>query len=82
MFARVDGFFDKEVVPACGNWLVVTHMVVLLALQRKLDGMTDEEVLQRYEDEDVPNGYIRIYRRRRNDEPWQFFRDYKPEAGC
>jgi broad specificity phosphatase PhoE len=80
LFARTDDFHDSELIePSGDNTLVLTHLVVVLALMRRLDGLTDEEVVRLYDEMAMPNGYVRIYRRRRNTrDPWRFCAHFVP----
>lgn len=82
LFARVDQFLDAELNSATGNVLVVTHLVVILALQRRFDGLTVDEVVNKYEDVAIANGTVLLYRRRNSDEPWTFYRQHEPEIGA
>lgn len=81
LFARVDQFFEQKLRSVRGNTLVLTHSVVFLALQRRLDGLSDAAVWSCYEAESVRNGSAVFYRRRERNEPWQFFAAYVPELG-
>lgn len=71
VFARVDNFLDETVGPAKGHILVVTHSVVVLSLQRRLEGLPDQEVMNRYETVALPNGHILVYSRAGANSPWQ-----------
>jgi broad specificity phosphatase PhoE len=65
LFARVDDFIDSQVLPTRDNLLIVTHSVVLLSFQRRLEGLSDEEVHQQYEATTLPNAHIVVYCRKR-----------------
>ena len=71
LFERVDRFFDEEIDGAAENVLVITHSVVVLALLRRLEGLTDAEVVRRYEEMDVPNGEPIIFCRRGRSKNWR-----------
>jgi len=80
LFDRTDSFYITELLEALSdNILVLTHLVVMLALMRHLDGLTDEEVVRMYNEMALPNGCVRIYRRRRNTRgPWEFYAQFAP----
>ena len=79
LFARVDDFYEKEVAPCESNVLLITHSVVLLALQRRLENLSDEDVAKCYELESVRNGSTFFYRRRASTDPWQLFATFVPD---
>jgi len=79
LFARADDFYDKEIAASQNNVLLVTHSVVLLALQRRLENLSDEDVLTRYEQESVRNGSTFFYRRQASTDPWQLFATFVPD---
>ena len=71
LFARVDDFVDNVLAPTRGNVVVFTHSVVLLSLQRRLEGLSDAEVLSHYEQQTLPNGHILFYTRANRHDAWQ-----------
>lgn len=71
VFARVAAFIEEVVAPSRENLLVVTHSVVMLALQRQFEGLSDEEVVRMYEQVEIPNGQIMLYRREDPSRPWE-----------
>jgi broad specificity phosphatase PhoE len=71
VFARVTAFVEEAVAPSCENLLVVTHSVVMLALQRQFEGLSDEEIVRMYEQVEIPNGHIMLYRRQDPSRPWE-----------
>ncbi len=48
-------------MPAAENMLVVTSSVVVLAFRRKLEGLSDAEVVKQYEAQTVPNAHTYAY---------------------
>lgn len=78
VFARIDDLLEQVIEPLQENLIVVTHSVVILAIQRKLEGLSADEVLRRYDEISVPNTYVRIYRRKGKDSPWSFWRELHP----
>jgi broad specificity phosphatase PhoE len=81
LFQRVDGFYDSHVAPSKDTLLVVTHLAVVLALQGKLDKVSHDEIIDRYDNSAVANGTVRLYRRAGANEPWQFFQEFVPVGG-
>lgn len=71
LFERVDEFMLDELNASTGNQLIVGHSAVLLAMQRRLDGLNDLEVVRQYEEISIPNGYVLLYRREGRDQPWK-----------
>jgi len=71
VFARVDSFIDRAVMPSRQHLLVVTHAVVSLAFQRRFDGLSDDEVVRRYEEVELPNCHLIAYARSAPEAPWQ-----------
>lgn len=63
LFARTDSFAESTFEPATGNILVVTHLVVLLAFMRRLENLSDVDVVRMYDNFAIPNGEIVVYRR-------------------
>lgn len=63
LFKRVDAYYDQLLSEPVGNTIIVTSSVVLLALQRRIEGMSPIEVWRRYESHLVPNGATFIYGR-------------------
>lgn len=71
LFHRVDDFIADEVTESSGNILVVTHSVVVLAFMRALEGLSDAEVVQMYEDITLPNGVVVLYERTAENPVWK-----------
>ena len=71
LFERVDELMLTDLNQTAGNQLVVGHSAVLLAMQRRLEGLSDMEVVRQYEGIAIPNGYVMLYRRERTDQPWK-----------
>lgn len=71
VFKRVAAFVEEVVAPSRENLLVVTHSVVMLALQRQFEGLSDEKVVHMYEQVEIPNGHIMLYRRQDPSCPWE-----------
>ncbi len=71
LFSRFADFYQHELAEATGNLLVATHSVGILALQRLLEGLPDEDVVRLYEGTALANGHMQIYERRAPDLPWQ-----------
>jgi 2,3-bisphosphoglycerate-dependent phosphoglycerate mutase len=63
VFARVDDFIDTELSASRENMLVVTHSVVILAFRRRIEGLSDEEVIEQYEQISLANGEVLVYER-------------------
>lgn len=61
LFARCDSFAQDILDTTSGDTLVVTHLAVILALRRKLDGLDDNEVARMYEEMSIPNGHCVSY---------------------
>lgn len=80
LFARVDELYDECIEPSDETLVVVTHLVVVLALRRRLDGLADEEVLRLYEETALPNGYVLIYERSGPGSQWTLHSAFKPET--
>lgn len=68
-FARVDEFIDEQLNAGDDDILIVGHLLTLLAFKRKLEGISDNEVLRLYEAMSLPNAHILIYCRE-GDGPW------------
>lgn len=71
LFHRVDDFIDDEITPSTGNIVVVTHSVVVLAFMRRLEGLSEEEVVRMYEDITLPNGVVVLYERTAENPVWK-----------
>jgi 2,3-bisphosphoglycerate-dependent phosphoglycerate mutase len=61
LFQRSDQFFDSTLVNTSENLLVVSHLVVLLALMRRLEALPDSDVMQMYDNSALPNGTVLVY---------------------
>lgn len=71
LFTRVDEFIEQEIQPNSENTLVVTSSVVVLSFMRRLENLSDEEVLRQYESQCVNNAQLVIYCRDAVDGPWR-----------
>jgi 2,3-bisphosphoglycerate-dependent phosphoglycerate mutase len=71
LFARVDDFIANEVMPSQENLLVLTSSVVVLSFMRHIEQLSDEEVVRRYEAQEVPNAHLIVYCREAADQPWR-----------
>jgi broad specificity phosphatase PhoE len=71
VFARVDSFIADVVEPSTDNILVVSHAVVILSFERAFEGLSDEDVLSRYEAQSLPNGHIVLYTRSGPGDRWR-----------
>jgi probable phosphoglycerate mutase len=71
VFARVDNFIAEVLEPSTDNILVVSHAVVILSFERAFEGLSDEDVLSRYEAQSLPNGHIVLYTRSGPGDRWQ-----------
>lgn len=71
VFARVAEYIDEEINPSRENIAIGTHSVVMLAFQRKFEGLSAREVLRRYEDVALPNGHVALYVRDDPSQPWR-----------
>ena len=71
VFARVDGFIADVVEPSTDNILVVSHAVVILSFERAFEGLSDEDLLARYEAQSLANGQIVLYTRSGPGHSWQ-----------
>lgn len=61
VFDRVNRFFDRHIEPCADNQLIVTSSLVALTVRRRLEGLSDTEVLRLYEDMALPNAAILLY---------------------
>lgn len=66
VFARSDRFVEECIEENSENTAVITSSVMILAIRRRLEGISDEEVLRAYEEQSVPNGGAIFYRREAN----------------
>jgi probable phosphoglycerate mutase len=82
LFDRADKFFDEHLAKSTGNVLVLTHLVVVLAFQRRIEQLPDQEVLQRYEQSAIANATVILYRRRNENQSWQFYRQFVADQNC
>lgn len=64
VFARVDDFIEKEVSKLGGNALVVTHLLPALCFRRRLEALSDQEVVRHYEEALLPNTHTLVYEKR------------------
>ncbi|MCA9800818.1 MAG: histidine phosphatase family protein [Cyanobacteria bacterium HKST-UBA02] len=71
LFERVDEFFDEELDQSNGHQLIVGHSAALLAMRRRLDGLSHSEVVRQYNTNCIPNGYVMLYRRLHRNAPWE-----------
>lgn len=68
LLARVLSFLDEELsedtlLEIEDDILVSTHCAVMLAFAKLIEGLTDEEVVRRYEEQTIVNGQIVVYER-------------------
>lgn len=63
VFDRVNRFFDRHIESCADNQLIVTSAIVALTVRRRLEGLSDAEVLRLYEDMAVANAAILLYAR-------------------
>lgn len=63
LYARVDNYVDEEIDPSTENMIIVTHSVVALALMRRFEGLSDDEVVRMYEEQTLANGVVILYER-------------------
>jgi broad specificity phosphatase PhoE len=80
LFARTDKFFSEHIQKSSKNILVLTHLAVILAFQRKTEALSDEDMYERYEESAIRNGTVFVYRRKTRSEAWQFFCQFAPDA--
>jgi 2,3-bisphosphoglycerate-dependent phosphoglycerate mutase len=71
LFDRIDDFIDTVVTPSRGNLAVVTSSAPILAFRRRLEGLTDANVVAQYEDQAIANASVILYRREDPEAPWQ-----------
>jgi len=71
VFARVADFIAEEVNPSTENMAIGTHSVVMLAVERQFEGLSDGEVVRRYEEVSLPNGHVVLYVRGDPSQPWR-----------
>ncbi len=71
LFERVDEVAETEINNFEGNQAVVGHSAVILAMRRRLEGLSDLEVVRQYEMLSIPNGYVILYRRESRSSPWK-----------
>jgi len=70
LFARVDAFIDELSATTTGNVVVVTSSATMLSFQRRLEGLTDEELVRRYEAQFLPNAHVLLYGRASSTSPF------------
>jgi broad specificity phosphatase PhoE len=70
VFDRVGGFRNEVIEPSTDDLIIVTHSVVMLTLQRSFEGLSDDELLRRYEEQTLRNGQVLIYARDGAGQPW------------
>lgn len=71
VFARVGEYVEQEIMPSTENRLIVTSSVVVLAIQRVLENLEDEEVVRQYEAQAVPNAHVIVYCRSAGSDSWR-----------
>jgi broad specificity phosphatase PhoE len=71
VFGRADEFIDTELSHFKGNVLVVTHLLPALCFRRRLEALSDQEVVRQYEEMMLPNGHVMLYRRAGPGKSWQ-----------
>lgn len=71
LFERIDEVKEIEIDTFEGNQAIIGHSAVLLALRRRLEGLSDLEVVRQYEMLSIPNGYVILYRRESRTAPWK-----------
>ena len=71
LLARVDEYMDEKVNGAVGNRCIVTHSAVCLAIEQAVCGISNEELLARYNGHQVDNGDFVVYWRKTVGAPWK-----------
>lgn len=71
LLARVNEYLEERVNPAVGNRCIVTHSVVCLAIEKAICGMSNEELLRRYNNHQVDNGEFTVYWRKGVGDSWK-----------
>lgn len=64
VFARADNFFEEVLLPNPQNTVIVTHSLVVLALMRRLEGLSDDEAVTQYNESSLQNAQVIVYCRR------------------
>ncbi|MBZ0185869.1 MAG: histidine phosphatase family protein [Candidatus Obscuribacterales bacterium] len=71
LFERTDEFFDTTLNASRGHQVIVGHSAAILAMRRRLDGLSADEVVRQYNTNCIPNGYVFLYRREHPLAAWQ-----------
>lgn len=71
LFERVEDYLDSVINPSNGHQLLVGHLVVILAFQRLLEGLSESEVVRQYERVLLPNGHVILYVRQSPTSGWK-----------